>query len=216
METTKKVAAVRIPWGAAAEEAISSSPASSSSSSSVLPQLDPCASLSCFDGALAVASAAWASGDAAETSRALRLALAACPALASSSESRLLTAALRSARAGMRREASAALCALLSGRGAGASGDPLLSCSTATTAAQLPPRSALDLAAALAAALGGEVPGGAAAAASALLSESAGAVTEAALWQRAWKGGGARAAMRALGDRLLDANGGEAAAAVSS
>ena len=52
-------------------------------------------------------------------------------------------------------------------------------------------------------------------AASALLSEN-GAVTEAALWQRAWKGGGARAAMRALGDRLLDANGGEEAAAAAA
>ena len=204
----EEAAAVRIPWGAAAEEAISSS------SASCVPLFDPSASLSCFDDALAVASAAWSSGDAAETSRALRLALAALPALAasSSSESRLLTAALRAARAGLRREASAALCALLVGRGAGAASDPLLSSSSASST----PRSALDLAAALAAALGGEVPGGAASAASALLSES-GAAAEAALWQRAWRGeGGARAAMRVLGDGLLGANGGEAAAAASA
>jgi hypothetical protein len=204
-EETEKV---RIPWGAAAEEAVSSSSSSSSSSS----QFDPSASLSCFDDALTVASAAWASGDAAETSRALKLALAACPSLASSSssaaESRLLTAALRATRAGLRREASAALCALLAGSGAGSAGDPLLS----TPQALLPPRSALDLAAALAAALGGEVPGGAAAAASSLLADN-GALAEAALWQRAWKGGGARQAMRVIGARLLDANGGEAASA---
>ena len=209
-EEGEKAAVASIPWGAAAEEAISSS----SSTSLSLPQFDPSAALSCFDDALAVASAAWARGDAAETSRALKLALAALPSLAASSaESRLLTAALRATRAGMRREASAALCALLVGRGVGGTaGDPLLSSSSSLTTAPLP-RSALDLAAALSAALGGEVPGGAASAASALLSES-GALAEAALWQRAWKGGGARAAMKALGDRLLDANGGEAAAAV--